>query len=244
MKALIEFTVPQDREVDETNTRVEEGKTITETVKVKRTINIPFLFKKPSRAQREDAELERAVWETKFITAGILPQALLLKTYANYGGILSDDQKINYRKLQADYLLAEAELKRLQANDRDNKAAIEAEAIKLVTLRQDILDFQQEQSVFFENTAESKSRQKLIEWYVLHLTYWKPTKADGSNGEWTPYFAGETTAAKLASFDAILDARDEIWGKARETIELMATAYAAGGEEDAEAIAKVAQEAK
>jgi succinate dehydrogenase flavin-adding protein (antitoxin of CptAB toxin-antitoxin module) len=243
---LYQFSVALPKEVDQVNTRVEgEGaaaKTVTETTKVTKSVNVPVCLKRPSRVEREEADVERAVWETHFITKGILPQALLLKTYANYGGILSDDQKKEYHKLLADYDLADIELRRLLINETENKDAIEAVALRKVDLKQSIMNFQQEQAVFFNNTAESKARQKLIEWLVLHLSYVQEVKSDESLGDWKPLFVGSTTEEKLVSFDQMVEDESPIFAKSRSMLEFLATVLASSdgsvSKEEVEAFAE------
>lgn len=242
---LYEFTVALPKEVDQTNTRVEGDKTVVETTKVTKTINVPVSFKRPSRMEKEEADVERAVWETHFITKGVLPRALLLKHYANYGGILSEDEKKGYDKMQADFLLAETELRRLQVNEPENKEAIEATALRLVDLKQQILDFQQERAVFFNNTAENMARQKLIEWYVLWLSYYKPVNPDESFGEWVPLFPGKNTTEKLASFDKLAEEDSPLLTKSRALLEFVGTVLAnAGGAVSKEEIAEFADTLK
>lgn len=243
---LYQFSVDLPKEVDQVVTRVEgEGaaaKTVTETTKVTKSVSVPVCLKRPSRVEREDADVERAVWETHFVTKGILPYALLLKTYNNYGGILSEEEKHRFAKMQADIFLTETELQRLQVTDKDNKAAIDAVAIKLVDLRDQFMSFQQERSSFFNNTAESKARQKLIEWYVLHLSYVRTINPDESLGEWVPIFDGETTEDKLLSFDKIVEDTDLLFSKARNMLEFVATVLASNdssiSKEDVEAFAE------
>lgn len=247
---LYEFTVVLPKEVDQVNTRIEgEGaaaKTVTETTKVTKSVNIPVCLKRPSRVEREEADVERAVWETHFITRGILPHALLLKTYANYGGILSDEQVKGYRKLLADYDLADIELRRLLINETENRAQIETVALRKVDLKQQIMDFQQEQSVFYNNTAESKAREKLVEWLVLHLAYSQEIKPDESFGEWMPMFAGATTEEKLVSFDKLVEDESPLFAKSRSMLEFLATVLASNdgsvSKEEVEAFAETLRE--
>ncbi len=212
---LFDFTVSVSRQVDEVTTRVEDGKTTTETVKATKTVQVPVCLKKPSRIERDEADLERAVWETHFMNKGIMPKALLLKTYANNGGILSEDEFLRWKKMQADFLQVQSDLKRLQSTDPTNKAAIDAAALSFVTLRDDLIAFEQEYSTFFSNTAEAKAREKLIQWLVMHLSHYRPVKADESFDEWTPLFIGKTLDEKLDYFDEKIDENDDIITKAR-----------------------------
>lgn len=247
---LYQFTVAIDKLVDQTTERTEgEGaaaKTISETIKVTKKVNLPVCLKRPSRVEREEADVERAVWETNFITRGVLPKALLLKHYANYGGILSDEEKTHFTKMQADFVLVETELRRLQVNHPDDKTAIEAAAINLVDLRQKLLDFQQERAVFFNNTAEAKARQKLIEWLVLHLSYQQVINPDETLGEWVPLFAGKTTEDKLVVFDQMIEDSHEVFAKARNMLEFLATVLASSdgsvSKEEVEAFAETLKE--
>lgn len=243
---MFEFPTSVQREVEETTTRVEnpdtpEAKTVTETIKVKRAVSVPFCLKAPSRAEREDADIERSIWETRYVTKGILPAALLLKVYANHDGILSDVDAKKYRQMQADFLLVEKELRTLQVTTPDAKPAIEAAALRFVTLRQDLIDFQAEQAVFFANTAEAKARNKLVEWLVLHLSYYKPLNPAGEPTEWTPFFAGKDTEDKLAALDNLAETQNELWSKAQPMLNFFATAWANSGDavdkEEAEAFA-------
>jgi hypothetical protein len=228
-----EFAVDIEKEIDVTTTRIEGDKTIEETVKTKTKVAVPFGFKRPSRAESQDADIERSVWETKFVTAGILPRALLLKTYANYGGILSDNDRERYLKMQKDLLDVQDRLAALRA-DKDN-AEIDSLKIRFLTLRQEILDFEQEQSAFFSNTAEAKARDKLIEWLAVHMTYYRPIDDKGEPGEWTPFFAGKTTEEKLAALDEVVESDNELWAKAANRITFMATIVASGGDPKAAA---------
>lgn len=247
---LYEFSVSLPKEVDQVTTRIEgEGaaaKTISETTKVTKTVSVPVCLKRPSRIEREEADVERAVWETHFVTKGILPVALLLKLYANHGGILSDDEKKKFFQIQADILLMESELQRLQVTTPDATDAINVAAVKLVDLRDQFMTFQQERQSFFNNTAESKARQKLIEWYVLHLAYVRTVNADESLGDWVPMFAGADTEAKLLSFDAIVEAEDALFAKSRNMLEFLATVLASNdssvSKEEVEAYAETLKE--
>ena len=227
---LFEFPVSCKREIDQTSTRVEGDKTVTETVKVSASVSIPCCLKTPSRAEREEADLERSVWETHYLMKGVLPQAILLRQYANHGGILNDFDVAKYRQLQTDFFLAESELKRLQIVASEDKAPLEAAALKFVTLRDELVEFQKSQDVFFLNTAEAKARLKLIEWVLVHLAYYKPLNAAGEPGDWTPFFSGKTTGDKLDQLDEYTTTRNELWMKAKSMLEFMATSWVMGGD--------------
>jgi hypothetical protein len=228
--SLFEFPISLPREIDQVTTRIEgEGpaaKTISETTKVIKNVSIPVCLKRPSRVEREDADVERAVWETHYITKGILPRALLLKHYNNYGGILSEAEKKDYDAFRAEADMLTKELELLYVTERENADLIKTKTERWHVVRDWIIDFEQQRSVFFTNTAESKARQKLIEWYVLHLSYYRPVASDESLGEWTPFFAGSTTADKLVTFDQMVENQDQMLTKARSMLEFLGTIVA------------------
>lgn len=243
---FFEFTVTLPKEVDQVSTRVEgEGpnaKTISETTKVTRNVAVPVCLKKPSRVEREDADVERAVWETQYITKGILPRALLLKHYNNYGGVLSDQEKKDYDAFRTEADLLTKELELLYVTEKENEETIRQKTKRWHEVREWIIQFEQERSVFFNNTAEAKARQKLIEWYVLHLAYYKPVNPDESIGEWTPLFEGTTTEEKLESFDEMAENQDQMLAKSRSMLEFLATIVASNnGSVSKEEIAEFAQ---
>ncbi len=221
LKTIYAFSISLNKEVDETSTREENGKTITETVKVKKLVPVFFALKNPSRSERELAEEERAAWWSHYVEKGILPTALLLKVHANYGGILSDDQKRYYHGKQADYIVLEQELERLFVNEPDNKEKQKETAGRLTALRNDILTFEQEQSVFFNNTAESKASAKMTQYLVLHLSYFRTNE----DKDWEPFFKGSGTGEKLAYMDKLNDEQDETFAKAYPMLSFVAHLY-------------------
>lgn len=229
LRLLYEFTVNVARDVDETNTRVEDGKVISETSKVKRNVSVPFALKVPSRMEREDIDVERSIWWSRFVERGILPTALVNKIYSNNGGILDHVDQVLLAQYQAKFMAAEVELKRLEVNEPTNVVALEAARLAFMQHRNAILRIQTDNAVFFENTAEAKARDKVIEWVLLHMTYYRPAKEDGTNADWTPFFIGQTTEDKLAYFDALVEKGDDLWDKARDILRFLAVFTTDGG---------------
>lgn len=214
IKTLYTFSVLTDKLVDEVTTKVEnagtpEERIVSETVKVNKPVPIHFAFKKPSRAERENAEEERASWWSKYVERGILPEALLLKTYANLGGILSEEQKKDYTEDRVQLSIKIEELMIEKAMKEPNKEYISQLTTEMINLRDKIIRFEQEQSTFFENTAEAKSRVKLSEYLVLHQSYTR----DSEESPWVPYFKGNKTIEKLAEMERLEDS-DEIYRQA------------------------------
>lgn len=232
MRFLYEFTIQSPKEVTEQVTRTEGDKVITEATKVTRNVSVPFALKVPSRMEREDIDVERSIWWSRYVERGILPTALVNKIYSNNGGILDNVDQVILAEYQARFMEAEVELKRLEVNEPTNKEALEAARLAFMKHRNAILRIQTDNAVFFENTAEAKARDKVIEWVLLHMTYYRPAKEDGSNGEWTPFFAGQTTEDKLTAFDAMVEKGDDLWDKARDILRFLAVFTTDGGVAD------------
>ena len=149
IKTIYEFDVKIEKEVEKVETKIEEGKETITKIKVKEPVSTFFAFKKPSRSEREGCEEFRAASWGKCIEKGIMPEAVLLKTYSNHGGILSDGQKQEYNDLIA---AIESKTKEYDKIDGEDKEKVLKE---IVNLREQIYTFERSQSGFFDNTAEA-----------------------------------------------------------------------------------------
>lgn len=207
IKILYSFPVNVEREIEEITTREEAGKVITETIKVKKIVPVYFAVKQPSRSDRERAEEERAIWWSKYFDMGIKTEAMLIKSYANDGGILSDAQRMQYAETKSLLLQKMEEYELLKVVKKDDTEAISKTRLELINLRDRILRFEQEQATFFENTAESKARIKLAEWLVVNLSYYR----DSEDKPWIPYFTGSNHAEKMALMEKLEDTNDELY---------------------------------
>lgn len=224
-KELFSFDVSLPRDVEETNTRVEDGKTITETVKVARNVSIPICLKTPSRAEKEEAEIERAVWLNKYVERGLMLEAMLIRKYVDQGGTLPQQYQKEYNSLQVELFELEKKIIEAETLDKDNPELKEFRR-RFFEVREEMIAIQKTQAHYFEDTAEAKARLKKIEWYVLHLSYHKPVNEKGEIGEWTPIFKGETTEEKMDDYDAKVEAQDPLLAKARPVLSFMAAALA------------------
>lgn len=224
-KSLYEFTITQEREVDETTKREEDGKTISETVKVKKSTKVWLSFKKPSRPERELAEEERAAWWSRYVEKGILPQAILLKTYANSGGILNKEDYAYYRTLEKEFLDTQKKIQEMYVNEKDKVQEIAQLEMRFMDIRNLLLEFEQKQSVFFDNTAEAKAKAKLINYLVLHMSY---VKFDETK-DWEPFFKGVTIEEKQEYFDKLEEDNDDLLSKSYQILYFVATMFSTQG---------------
>ncbi len=225
-KFIHEFSIATEREIDKTESREENGATVTTTTKVKESTPHFFCFKKPSRVERENAEEYRAQQWGEYVKRGVLPTALLLKTYANGGGTFNDAQKADYHQLQETYVLKSQEYQLAVVQKEAGKASV---ALKeLLLLREQIVELERSQSDFYENTAEAKAKFKMTEWLLLHLSYHRASP----EAAWEPYFKGADLAAKLDNLDSLEESNDETYQKARSeltTVASIAALFIMGG---------------
>ena len=88
MKTLYEFNVDKTVEVEEQETRVEEGKEIIVKKKVSKSVPVKILIKKPNRSLADEGDLYYSVKVSEGIQKGLLTRALLSKRLINDGGTL------------------------------------------------------------------------------------------------------------------------------------------------------------
>lgn len=228
--ALHSFTVAVERPVDVITTKIEnegtpQAKTVTETSKVTKTVNVPFAFKSPSRPEAEEADIVRAVWWTKYMERGVITEAILIKKYTNEGGTLPEEDRKLLNDLQTEFADVQVKLTEAEVLHKDSPELLRPLRLRFFDLREKITAIHRSQSPYFENTAEAKAREKHIEWLVLNMAYFKQYHSDESLGEWEPFFPGKTMEEKLAVYDKMVEEKNELWAKSKSMLELLATFY-------------------
>lgn len=204
MKKLFEFIVPKEIEVDETETsKNEKGEEIKTTKKVKTKEQIKFFLRKPTRALFDEAELFYGVRLSEGIKAGLLTRALLSKRFSNDGGVLSEGEKNLYANLYVALFERQNEFQKLSIKDEserteEEKARYKEVIFELTDLRSQIQDFETAQANLFDQTAENRSRNKTILWWVLQLGYYIDEK-----GEEKAFFGDGSYENKINIYDNI-----------------------------------------
>lgn len=224
-KFIYEFTVDIEKEIEKTTVEEKDGVKTSTTTKVKELSPIFFAFKKPSRNERESADEYRAMYWSKYVEAGILPQAILLKKYANNGGILSDEDRVNYQTMQLDLYNKMDNQKELKILKPDDKDGYEKIMLEIIDLRGKILEFEKNQTSFFDNTAEAKSHIKYLEYLILNLCYTKST----SDGTWIQFFPGDTMNKKLDFLESLEENETHIYQKVKNKFIFLASIYVSLG---------------
>ena len=181
---------------------------------VKELIPVYFAVKKPSRFEKEEAELIRAEYLSKFIRRGVMPEAVLSKTYSDQGGTMDEFEKTNLLNLNIQLYEGTAEFQRLSAAPDKDQSLIDTELRKIITVKDQITTLQQRQSAYYENTAEFKAKTKLIEYLFTTLTVWREKETD----EWKSYFSGDTFDNKLDLIEELEEKNDEIYMKVKNKL--------------------------
>ena len=177
MKRLYHFTLKQSEKttVEEKSTD-ENGAEVTTKKTVDKEVDRHIILRKPTRVMYDDAELFYGVELSKGIKAGLLTRALLSKRFSNDGGVMSEGDKEEYAELYVDMFQNQTDLERISAVPVDSRS--EEQKQKLIDLqkqagviRREIQDFELAQASLFEQTAENRSRNKTILWWVLNMAY-------------------------------------------------------------------------
>ena len=129
--------------------------------------------------------------------------------FSNDGGVMSEGDKEEYAELYVDMFQNQTDLERISAVPVNSRT--EEQKQKLVDLqkqagviRREIQDFELAQASLFEQTAENRSRNKTILWWVLNMAY--IVDYAGENPE--QIFAGETHEKRLVSYDFLEESTD------------------------------------
>tara|TARA_Y100001938_G_scaffold19845_1_gene24897 strand:+ start:6238 stop:7272 length:1035 start_codon:yes stop_codon:yes gene_type:complete len=258
-------TFSVNRDVDYTYEVTEKSKRNGKDIKVKKTEqkSRPVLvrLKKPGRKLFDEGELYYGVKLSEGIKAGLLTRALLAKRYQNDGGSMSEPEKERYSELYLKLFEKENELQRLQVNlekisDDEKKDKITDLLIEMSDLRRDLQDFETSQSALFDQTAETRAKNKTIMWWILQLAqvekkseddkdyYWyhkeKEAKTDEEkeavakekeNLEFVDLFPQETLEEKMDAYDSMEDSGDEFYQEALRKLAYF-TSYWYSGQAD------------
>ncbi len=218
IKTVYQFPVTLQQKKVVKDVKEENGTKTTVEVEKEIPTSYTFFLKRPSRAEREEADIERAAHLSYCIQRGVITEAVLSKTYANLGGVLSNEDQKYYAGLL--YTLKEETEKFHKLALESNTATEEEKRANfdlLMSTRKKIIDFQMEQEEFFSNTAETKAKVKYIEVLMMLLTYFQ----DESGADPKPFFAGADYREKLASAEKMEENNDPLFLAVKERLSFL-----------------------
>lgn len=172
------------------------------------TKDVKILIKKPSRKEREEADLEYSRYFFKMQDAGLYTKQQVAKKYNDKGGDLSKPEVDYYVELQTKLttytLEAQRYLSKLDSATEEEKKKGEEALANITIVKRQIVDFETQRSEVFNHTADNKAFIRLLNWFTVFLGYKE------ENGKTEPLFLGETFEDKLDYFEQKIDEEDKL----------------------------------
>jgi hypothetical protein len=135
---------------------------------------------------------------------------MLAKKYSDTGGLLAEEDAKALTKMYVEYGELSQESERLQMKnvktDKD-KDRIKSISGDISVLRKNIINVETSYSNLFNHTADMRAENKVIQWYILHLTYVQKSDED----EMTPLFEGNDFDDKLQRYYELEEEGDELY---------------------------------
>jgi hypothetical protein len=210
MKELFSFNITVNKEVEKTETKEENGQTITVTQKVKEDVPVRVIIKQPSRKNMEDADLQYSIEMSNCVKKGILTKGMLTKKYSDTGGMFSEDDANELMKLYSVVTSWQNELTRVVSKTDVNKEAETALIDKILAAKARIVQLESDNLTLFNNTADTIAQNNVIRWFCLNMAHTQVMP----NGNIEPMFKGLSTEEKLAQLYAMDETEDAVYTKA------------------------------
>ena len=170
--------------------------------KVKKEIPCKVIIKDPSRRELEEADMEYSIEMSNCIKKGILTKAMLAKKYSDTGGMLSESDANRLVELYAELADLEGEYTRRTLKHRNRKKLpknikeqIDDIAAKIAIARRDIVTLESSYQTLFSHTADTKAQNRIVLWYLTHLTYIQKEEEEP-----VAFFEGDNFEAKIDDY--------------------------------------------
>jgi len=215
MKDLYSFEIKRKvKEKIAYNKEDKNGK-IVEAFKTKtKTLSNKVIFKKPSFSDIEDAEFFYGQKYNEFINSGYLTRLMLNKKIGDMGGSsskLSDEliQKAFLDNLEASKVIEFYEGQKGLNKEQESKLS---EAKKtFASTQKTISDFESFHRSQYDQTAEAKAEQKIIEWFIFNFSFYED-EIDGKKEEF-PIFEGDYYEDKRSHYLSLCEDEEDIEDK-------------------------------
>lgn len=176
-------------------------------VEKKDTEKRKFFLRKPSRTMIDDSEFYQKREFNKCVKNGILTAAQVSRDISNDGGVFSEDQKKQIEQTTEELKKLVQEKKDIEEKEKQSKKDKERleELLKEIEKKVDVIeDVQMVSNRLFDNTAESYARNRLINWWLVHLLY-----EEIEDGVLEPFFGKGDEDAKFDKYDEYEDSEDD-----------------------------------
>ena len=210
MKRLYEFSLYKTDTVKEKSESTnDKGEKVITEKDVEKKVEHKYLLRKPTRSMYDDAELFYGVKLAEGVKAGLLNHALLAKRYNNDGGIFTDAQQEDFANSYFELLNDQTDWQQLviKGEDKSKSEETQQEDIerRMSLNRRKLQSYEADKTSLFDQTAETRARNKTVFWWVLNMSY-----HDGEKGKEEMVFPGGTYEEQLAEYDKLEDSEDEM----------------------------------
>lgn len=214
-RTLHTFTILLDKTVEESSTRVEDGKTITTTSTVTKPVPHVIVLKEPSRSEKNDLALFRETTYGYAIRQGLVTklemQQKLVKSDSTNPLSEGEDHALTTMtrrlgELANEYMRFDAI--KDPAQTEDAKVRKDKVLVEYSSLRQKVEDMYVAYQSVYAHTAEKYTETKMLAWLLLFLTY---IKAQPSDSVPTPLFPGADFRAKEERAGEMEEANDALF---------------------------------
>jgi len=161
---------------------------------------VKLAIRRPTRFELDDADMLFSRFQSECIQKGILTKEMLIKSYKNFGGSLSNKEEKEYSKIFASYV--ESRKKFDKAKTKKERDLYQKEIDVYYTSLRDI---EMDHEHLFDRTADVIARNKTI----LHLSLlmaMKDVQEDvdaGAEPIWEPLYSGEEFEDRYNAFCAL-----------------------------------------
>jgi hypothetical protein len=211
MKELYSFPikrkVKQKISVEKENAKGE----IVETSKTKtKTVFNRVVFAKPSYAQIENAEFFYGQQYNDLISAGYLTRyALNNKISESSGSYNASSDMINKAFVENMEAAKVIEFYEGQKNlDQEQEKKLKEAKEKFAETQKAVADYEQFYRIQYNQTAEAKAEQKLIEWFIFNFSYYEDKINDSV--ELFPLFLGDDFDQKREHYLQLCEDEEDI----------------------------------
>lgn len=222
-KALFEFEVSIEKEVEKVETKTENGQEITVKTKVIEKVPHKFIMKRPARRENDDLRLFYGAQLSRAIKSGLITKPVLVNNHIDgAGALLSRETAKRVAYLYEKTELLRQDLVRLGVteNSPDKKTKQEEYLLELLELQRELQAIESSNQTVFSNTAESFAQEKANMWLILFQTYLEV------NGKQEQYFKGKDFLEKEDYCFDLEEKEDSLFNAAREKLALYWGMYA------------------
>ncbi len=188
---------------------------IVESFKTKtKTVSNRVIFAKPSYAEIENAEFFYGQQYNDFINAGYLTRFLLNNKIGNSGGASSKLGSEVINKAFVDNMEAAKVIEFYEGQkdlDEDQERKLKEAKETFVETQKTVTDFEEFYRIQYNQTAEAKAEQKLIEWFIFNFSFYEETMNDSK--EIFPLFVGEDFKEKREHYLQLCEDEEDIEDK-------------------------------